>query len=377
MTWLARRFRELGLPTSVEAFTYDMGPAWRALRALLVCAAGLTLWAGLLAPDRPATALLLLLAALGPGLVFLAWAPGLEALYRRPGSTRTANIEARRPAVGKARQTVIILAHHDSKSQNLTFPWRAGATAVTLLGALALAIYLVLAVLRGEAPGPAAWPRIAGLGTSGALGLLSFLKSGNLSPGGVDNAGSVGIVLELARVLPSRVPEDVELIFLSPGAEEDHMVGAMRWLDRHLGELRPGAGPGGGKAGPVHALNFDGAGAPGRLVLMNRYGFGKAFSPRLTGIARNVAARLGYHPRGIIMPPAMGIDAIPFAHRGIDCLTIGSGSPGPAVWAVHSAGDVADHLDEEVLTRAARLGAGIIEGLVGEEPDAKATTGPT
>jgi hypothetical protein len=45
------------------------------------------------------------------------------------------------------------------------------------------------------------------------------------------------------------------------------MIGAMRWLDAHRDELadRPW----------VWALNFDGAGNPGQLVLLARYGFGR------------------------------------------------------------------------------------------------------
>ncbi len=177
--------------------------------------------------------------------------------------------------------------------------------------------------------------------------MLSTLRSGNRSPGGVDNAGSVAILLELARLLPARLPADVDLWFLSTGAEEDHMVGAMRWLDAHLGEL----------ARPVLALNLDGAGIPGRLALLERFGFGRRFSPELSRLARAVARRQGIAVRGVLLPPAMGVDAIPFAHRGVPCLTLASGSLGRAVLAVHSAGDVAGNLDRAALERAARLTA--------------------
>ncbi len=61
--------------------------------------------------------------------------------------------------------------------------------------------------------------------------VLSTMKSGNRSPGGVDNAGSVAIVLAAAERLIGELPDDIELIVLSTGAEEDHMIGAMRWLD--------------------------------------------------------------------------------------------------------------------------------------------------
>ncbi len=164
----------------------------------------------------------------------------------------------------------------------------------------------------------------------------------------------MGIVLELARILPSRLPDDVELVFLSPGAEEDHMVGAMRWLDAHLHEL---------DGRRVWAVNFDGAGSPGRLVFLYRYGLGRQFAPRLTAIAGRVAKKLGLRVRKVIMPPAMGIDAIPFAHRGLECLTISSGSLGRATLAVHSSGDVAEHLDRETMARALDLATAVAEEL--------------
>jgi Zn-dependent M28 family amino/carboxypeptidase len=125
------------------------------------------------------------------------------------------------------------------------------------------------------------------------------------------------------------------------------MVGAMRWLDAHHQEL---------EGRPAYCLNFDGAGAPGRLVLLERYGFGRRFSPVMSAAARRAATRLGLEPRGILHPPGMGIDAIPFAHRGIPCLTVSSGSLGRATAAVHSANDRADHLDAATLETAARLG---------------------
>jgi Zn-dependent M28 family amino/carboxypeptidase len=197
------------------------------------------------------------------------------------------------------------------------------------------------------------------LGVLGTLSLwtLASIRNGNRSPGGVDNAGSVGILVELARLLPGRLPEDVELIFLSPGAEEDHMVGAMRWLDEHAAELQ---------SRPTWALNFDGAGIPGRVTLLERYGLGKMFSPDLSRVARAAARRLGIPVRGVLLPPAMGVDAIPFAHRGIDCLTFASGSLNRATLAVHSASDRFEHVDGEALVQVARLGIEVARALIAD-----------
>ena len=64
-----------------------------------------------------------------------------------------------------------------------------------------------------------------------------------------------------------------------------------------------------------------------------------------------------------------GIDAIPFAHRGLECLTFSSGSLDKATIAVHSANDVADHLDPDTLGRIATLARELARDLVaGSEP---------
>lgn len=351
---VADELRSAGLEVAVETFTYDVRPAFRALRSVLAFCAVLFAASTYLAPSAPGVSLVLVGLGFAAGATLLVWAPWAERIYRREGPTTTANVAGRRPAAGSPRLTLVLLAHHDSKSQNLTFPMRIGATLLALAGGLIHAFTLAAATARGAALGPPWLATASGVAAAAALAVLATLRSGDKSPGGVDNAGSVGIVLELARVLPPRIPDDVELVFLSPGAEEDHMVGAMRWLDAHLGEL---AGR------PLWALNFDGAGAPGRLVLLNRYGFGRQFAPRLAALTRRVAAELDLPVRNVMMPPGMGIDSIPFAHRGVECLSLASGSLDRATLAIHSAGDVADHLDRAAVGRALDLAVGVAEAL--------------
>jgi hypothetical protein len=351
---LEQRLRALGLETEVEPFSYDIRPALWALRATLAAGALLVAAAGWLMGRSALAGLVLLGMAVLPGLLFLAWTPWFERLYRRPGPTATANVVARRRAAAR-RVTVVLMAHHDSKSQSLALPLRAGFTLAAMLSSLALAALGVVAVVASELPGPG-WLAPA-CGSTAALAALALatMRSGNRSPGGVDNAGSQAILLELARTLPAHVPDDVELVFLSTGAEEDHMVGAMRWLDRHAGDL-------GGR--PVYCLNFDGAGAPGRLVLLERYGVGRLFSATMSAAARRAAARLGVRVVGVLQPPGLGIDAIPFAHRGIPCLTLASGSLGRATMSVHSAADAAANLDPTALANVFQLAASTVDELI-------------
>jgi hypothetical protein len=338
-------FRASGLDVAEEPFRYDIRPAFRAIRLIALSSALLLGGAGLIAVGSPGIALGLLLAGFAVGGTLLVWSPGAERLYRGEGPTATANVAGWRRCA-QPRLTLIVLAHYDSKSQNLSFPWRNGPILVALLAASAMLVLVAMRFAMGGAPGPVWLPPVLGGVAAGCLLLLSTLSSGNESPGGVDNAGSVAIVHALADKLPVLVPSDVELVFLSPSAEEDHMIGAMRWLDRHLDELR---------GRPVYALNFDGAGAPGRIVILDSYGLFHRFAPELTELTLNAARRLGVNPRRIWLPPAVGIDAIPFHHRGVPCLTYSSGSLGAATMSVHSSRDVADHLDAGTLAGCARL----------------------
>ena len=353
---LSERLRPRGLQVAVEPFSYDIRPAVWALRTVLVTSGLLVAASGLTAHRAPWLGLVVIGVALLPGLIFLAWAPWLERLYRRPGPTQTANVVGRRTPVDP-RATLIVMAHHDSKSQSLTLPYRAGFTLIAIVGSITLAVLIVIGAMAGEVPGPPWLAQGAGIAAATAALTLATMRSGNRSPGGVDNAGSVAILLELARVLPDRLDDDVELVFLSTGAEEDHMVGALRWLEQHSEEL---AGR------PSYCFNFDGAGSPGRLVLLERYGFGRMFSATMSAAARRAASRLGLRVRGVLQPPAMGIDAIPFTNRGLPCLTIASGSLDRATMSVHSANDRAEHLDADTLERAARLGLEAALELVAE-----------
>ena len=339
------RFKDLGLETSLEWFSYDLRPANRALRMTLILGAVLMASAGILSQRSPILGLAVLTVALLPAGIFLAWAPWLESLYHRDGNVRTANIIGLHgPA--EPRLSLLLMAHHDSKSQSLTFPFRMGLTLITILGTVVLLGLMSAGLMTGRTPGPPMLPALVGGAVAAAMFGLSTMKSRNSSPGAVDNAGSVAILFEAARELTSTLPDDIELIFLSTGAEEDHMIGAMRWLDAHAREF---------EGRPVYCMNFDGAGAPGRVVLIERFGFGRMFSKVMSAAARRAAARLGIKVRGIVMLPGMGIDAIPFAHRSLPCLTLSSGSLDRATMAVHSARDVAEHLDPDTLEEVARL----------------------
>ena len=340
---LSARLEGLGLHVAVEDFSYELAPVERILRWTLLGGAGLVVWAGWLAHSSPIWSGAAIVVLVLSGGILLGWSPWLEGLYRRSGPTRTANVVGKREAAGPGRR-LILMAHHDSKSQSLALPARMGATLGALLGVVGVVVGAGV-VLAGRGDGLSWMGVTAGVVAGVSMVALAAMSSGNDSPGGVDNAGSLAIVLELAARL-RELPPDVELVVLFTGAEEDHMVGAMRWLDLHAEEL---------ESVTSDCFNFDGAGSPGRVVLITRYGIGRAFAPDLERMTVTAAREMGTPIRRIVMAPAVGIDAIPFAHRGIECLSFSSGSLGQATYAVHSAGDVAGNLDGDTMARIVDL----------------------
>ena len=120
----------MGLESTVQWFTYDLGPAQRALQPVLVASA---IFVARPDCDHPITGDWVdppgggVLSRCGiPRLVTVA-----RKLYRRDGKTRTANVIGRR-GVTDPRMTLMLMAHHDSKSQSLSFPFRMGLTIITL-----------------------------------------------------------------------------------------------------------------------------------------------------------------------------------------------------------------------------------------------------
>jgi hypothetical protein len=69
--------------------------------------------------------------------------------------------------------------------------------------------------------------------------LNSFNKTENKSPGALDNAVSVAVVLELARIYKNAPLNNYDLIFLTPGSEELNLGGAISFINKHFKEFDP------------------------------------------------------------------------------------------------------------------------------------------
>ncbi|MBD3254416.1 MAG: M28 family peptidase, partial [Candidatus Lokiarchaeota archaeon] len=140
-----------------------------------------------------------------------------------------------------ARRKVIFIAHYDSKSQTFPSIFRIVSFLVVVFGFLVLTIlYMILSIIQIFIP--LSFPLLNHflLGLSifvASVGFLNYFNiTGNESPGALDNAASVGTVIELARYYKQASTDDLDLTFLITGSEELNLGGAKFFIKRHGSE---------------------------------------------------------------------------------------------------------------------------------------------
>jgi len=114
---------------------------------------------------------------------------------------RSKNIIARFPdPETSSGQALYFMAHYDSKNQSLSLGGRILLVSATVAGCLLLALTYLLRVT-------AVHDGIF-LVIIVSIVILFLNRTDNLSPGGIDNAGSVGLLLELAEILSKNPPKN-------------------------------------------------------------------------------------------------------------------------------------------------------------------------
>jgi hypothetical protein len=235
----------------------------------------------------------------------------------------------------------MLVAHWDSKSQAI--PLWARMVCITVAGA-AGALFGVLSLVRVVLPGVTSFAALAGL-----LALLAALPvlyvyltgSANASPGAVDNAAGVGLLLHLAQVVRDE-PQAVNLSFLITGAEELGLQGATAYVRANRG------------LDGVFVLNLDGVGTAGPLGYV-----GKANS-HLAALARAACVEMGWPARRLVLGGAL-FDHMPFEAAGADAISLIS--TGAAARQAHTPGDKADYLSEEGFRKAGEAVLRVISGI--------------
>lgn len=254
---------------------------------------------------------------------------------------------------------LLIVAHYDSKSQRMPLAARIFLFALGMSGAMLFAILILFSSLMPVMVTPAM--ALGGLALLAGLPLW-FLDLGDDSPGAIDNASGVGVVMELAHALANdpQIRSKLDLTVLLTSAEEVSTMGAVAYVQRHELELRHWE-----QSGHVYVFNFDGVGVNGPLRWVSKGELAALHSellePRLVSLVRQACKDLGCKIKSFNLPGAL-YDHLPFAALGLQAGTLVAVSR--ASLGVHTRRDSADKLALAGFEQAGQVAMRVIEELV-------------
>lgn len=252
--------------------------------------------------------------------------------------------------------TIILMAHHDSKSQVITTFQRTVCFTFGVLGLLiAFLGFLFQAILTiMNNPVKSAF---AIIGYVGAILVWIFAfplminTSTNKSPGALDNASGCAAVWALGKYFKTHSLQNWNVLLLITAAEEYGMLGARAYVKNHLSEL---------KAHPTYVLNFDMIGHKGEKVeVIEIAGFPvkKPVSVLLNGYAHKVAETANIPFRGFYLPIGASTDRYVFSRVGIEGTDFINRK---AALSTHSAGDNITKFDVQLAGQFITVAMGIM-----------------
>ncbi|MFX0043646.1 MAG: M28 family peptidase [Candidatus Hodarchaeota archaeon] len=228
---------------------------------------------------------------------------------------------------------VVFIAHWDSKSQLFSSSMRITIILIAALGAIIiLLLYLTLSIIQIFAP-----YRIPLLNhilliisiTISVIGLLNSLnKTGNNSPGAYDNAGGVGVVIELANYFKNNSVSNLEFTFLCTSSEELNLGGIKNYLQQHKDKLDKDS---------TYFINLDLIGGNEFIRIITSFGIPrKVSSKKLNKLFLKSASELNIKAKDIYLPTGAWSDYMPAVQEGFDACWIASQ---PGLKLVHTKKD--------------------------------------
>jgi hypothetical protein len=351
---IEERLRGWGWEVEQQSFTFST--VSEVFLKLIILASMFLVFALLIGHARVVALLLMLLIALFMPLQRVVQARALEQNGRglKWGKRYTTmNLIATHPAQCAASPHLYLIAHYDSKSQRMSLVVR-----ITLF-MLAIIAGLILVVLTLLEVSTVFYLPIGLLALAAAAPLL-FLEIGNTSPGAIDNASSVGLVLHLAEILAQRTDwqDKLQIMILIPSAEEMTLMGSVAYVTVHEAQLREQAEHGG-----LLVLNFDGIGVDGDLYFVGgSHQRQKDDRINLLMQVQDACAELHLPLKRFGFVGAL-FDHIPFAQRGFDAISLIT--VGRASRSVHTPADSIDQLHARGFDQAGRVALHVIERLIG------------
>lgn len=178
----------------------------------------------------------------------------------------TDNIYAKINASGEKHGDIIFMAHYDSKSQTLSIKVRIllyslGVLAGILSIVMGIIITIISDILKILLPqwNPLALAQFSLILTA-VISLLTTLvnRTHNRSPGTLDNATGIVILLALCKELAQNPLRHYDVHFVFTGAEEFGMIGALMFKKAHKFDKNK-----------TFVINFDGVGRKNQMLCIN------------------------------------------------------------------------------------------------------------
>ncbi len=345
--YIVTQLTTLGLSVKRERFDFTLFPAETLPRLIAAVYTVGVIAACWISPRQSLFAGLLCVGMLLIALSLTRWQKKLEWLYGVGKTHNSENIVATSAPPTRVTSDLIFVAHYDSKSQMLPIGVRALCYCVAIGGLIGLTLLtLIPPILKVQTPPPLIWAIAVPI--CSCLILLQFNFTQNRSPGAFDNASGVGVLLELARCLTKNpLTRRVRLTFLSPGAEEYGMCGALRYIQQHATDY---------DSNRTYVVNLDGIGAAGKLTLLTSYGIPPVVTGKKLGSAIVACGEeIGVEVSRVYSPAGVGYDHLPIASRGFETVTLSSGGFGKAALKVHSKQDRIDLIHQDVLQQVGNM----------------------
>lgn len=362
---LAAELTEMGVDYTEEPVGWSTA-AWNLVLPLLVVtalgSAVITLVLALVNPTWTFLGLLLLLAFVGVFGWLLFSGRGHE--IGMASNPKSVNFIVRIPpaGAGPGARLVAFSSHWDSKSQSVPSLWRVIFILLAgfgLVGFFTCALIVQVAALVGTAGAAtlrgAQWALIVVFGVLAAGGIgTGSVRTGNLSPGALDNASGVAVCLGLARHFHAHPLDNLEVQVCVFTGEELGLYGAKAYVREHLEELR--------QKQAVN-LNYDGVALP--LRYLAKLGSVTMSSPEHAtyfDTLLRAGEDAGVELQALTIPFGVWTDSIPFVKEEISSTTI-LGLLGASF--VHRRGDSVEKVQPEALGQGIDLGIAFAERVAG------------
>ncbi|MBD3256079.1 MAG: M28 family peptidase [Candidatus Lokiarchaeota archaeon] len=259
-----------------------------------------------------------------------------------------------------AKKKVIFMAHWDSKSQIFPSILRIVFFMVVVFGFLGLTLlFMVLSVIQIFISFSFPLLNYILLGISifvSSIGFLNFFnKTQNKSPGALDNAASVGTVIELARYYKHRSMDEIDLTFLITGSEELNLAGAKFFIKQHRSEYEHDSS---------FFINFDTIGGEGVLRIITSYGLPrKTSSKKLNDLFLSAAKRMDIDAKNVYLPTGAWSDYMPIVKQGFEACWLSSSS---GLAKIHTKKDDMSLVSEIGLKNVLKLTIKVVKKLMKE-----------